>query len=239
MSHLCCPADTHSEKLCYEKRFKIRQDAARGDVAAQTLWGQILLDGDPEVGQAPDLSGARDWFRIAAEAQFPPALNMLGRCLERGWGGAVDWPGAVRAYEAAVVLGDDWARYNLANMVLRGRGVLQDRARAFLLFEQAARRGHAKSMNLVARCLEEGWGCLPNRAAAAAWYLRSAEQGDYRGQHNYAVLLAERGALEEAFQWWGRALSEATPDIREAMRAILQHLSQHKEAQNLLRRLAE
>ncbi|GBR48619.1 hypothetical protein AA106556_1841 [Neokomagataea tanensis NBRC 106556] len=80
---------------------------------------------------------------------------------------------------------------------------------------------------------------MPNRAAAAAWYLRSAEQGDYRGQHNYAVLLAERGALEEAFQWWGRALSEATPDIREAMRAILQHLSQHKEAQNLLRRLAE
>lgn len=217
----------------------IHHDAARGDVAAQTLWAQILLDGDPEAGQAPDLVGARDWFRIAAEAQFPPALNMLGRCLERGWGGAIDLPAAARAYEAAVALGDDWARYNLANMVLRGRGVVQDRARAFLLFEQAARRGHAKSMNLVARCLEEGWGCAPNRAAAEAWYLRSAEQGDYRGQHNYAVLLAERGALDEAFTWWARALDEATPDIRDAMRTIFHQLHRHEEAQNLLRRLAE
>lgn len=212
----------------------LRHRAIGGDVVAQTLWAQALLDGTQV---SKDAARARQWFTIAADAGFAPALNMLGRCLERGWGGTVDLPEAARFYAAAIVRGDDWARYNLGNMRLRGRGIDRDRAEAFALFTTAAQNGHAKSMNLAARCLEEGWGCTQNGHAAAAWYARSAEAGDYRGQHNFAVLLAEAGRLPEAFVWWDRALADATPDILDAMQAILDGIDM-SEAHDLACRAA-
>ncbi len=48
-------------------------------------------------------------------------------------------------------------------------------------------------MNLLGRCLEEGWGCEPDRVAAALWYERSAQSGYFRGQFNYAAVLAQHG----------------------------------------------
>jgi len=197
---------------------KIYADARNGHVTAQTIWAQALLDG---TGLPANPAQARIWFAIAASAGYPPALNMQGRCLERGWGGLVDLPAAATAYQAAWAKGEVWGAYNLANMALRGRGIPQDRPRAWSLFHAAAQLGHAKSMNLVARFLEEGWDRPIDRPTAAQWYRRSAEAGDYRGMHNLAVLLAEQGQLEDALHWWNRALPDATPDIIAAMHAIL------------------
>ena len=201
------------------RRRDVRRDAERGHVAAQTVLGQLLLDGGAD-GPADPPDAVR-WFRIAAAAGFVPARNMLGRCLERGWGTPPDLLAAAACYEAAAGADDDWACYNLANMLLRGRGVPRDRARAWALFRRAAGNGHAKSMNLVARFLEEGWDRPRDPAAAALWYRRSAEHGDYRGRHNLATLLAERGRLAEALGWWNLALPEATADILAAMETTL------------------
>ncbi|MCQ8239907.1 tetratricopeptide repeat protein [Rhizosaccharibacter radicis] len=193
----------------------LRAAAVRGHVAAQLVYAQALLDG------AGDASLAVRWLRIAAEAGYPPAANLLGRCLEKGWGTPADHPGAACWYRIAASTGDDWGRYNLANMLLRGRGVPLDRAEAWTLFRTAAGNGHAKSMNLVARFLDEGWDRPRDPARAAWWYRRSAEAGDYRGCHNFAVLLAEAGRRPEALGWWHRAVPDATPDILDAMEAIL------------------
>ena len=112
-------------------------------------------------------------------------------------------------------------RYNLANMLLRGRGIPCDRIAAYRLFEAAARDGHAKSMNLVARFHDEGWDRPRDPQRALDWYRRSAEAGDYRGRHNLAVWHAERGDWMQAAALWRAALPAATADILDAMAAVI------------------
>ncbi|NVN44114.1 sel1 repeat family protein [Asaia siamensis] len=198
---------------------EIRDRAQQGHVAEQVRWGDILLK---SIYMPPDPARARQWYEIAASAGYAPALNMLGRCLHFGWGGAVDHAAAAEAYEKAARLGDLWGNYNLAIMVMRGIGMKPDLPRALALFRGGAERGHAKSMNLLARFIEEGWRTPRDPALALDWYRRSAEGGDYRGQHNYATALCAMGREEEAFDWWDRAVVDATSDILLAMQRQIQ-----------------
>jgi TPR repeat protein len=195
--------------------------AARyGLVEAQTLFGQILLDGR---GLPRDPDRAFRWFRIAADARHPPAMNMAGRCLEHGWGAPRDWAGAAAWYRRAAVASFDWAQYNLANMLLRGRGVPLDRKQALAWYLRAAAQGHAKSMNLVGRFLEEGWEMPANRRGAIAWYQRAAELGDFRAQFNLASWLVQGGRKKEAVPWLLRAAESASFDFLVEMDHQLQH----------------
>ncbi|MNJ53832.1 putative beta-lactamase HcpD precursor [compost metagenome] len=177
--------------------------AGQGIVEAQLLLGQILLDGR---GIEQDLALARTWFAIASNADSAMAHNMLGRCLEHGWGGDVDLPGAARHYRFAAQAGLDWGLYNLANLLATGRGLAQDHTQALRCYRQAALMGHAKSMNLYGRYLEEGLGgVVVDLPAACEWYRRSAEAGDFRGMFSLAMVLAERGQLLQASSWLERA----------------------------------
>ena len=177
--------------------------AEAGEPQAQTLLGQILLDGR---GIARDAALARRWFAIAAARGHAMAANMLGRCLELGWGGPVDLAAAARSYRQAADAGLDWGLYNYANLLATGRGVAPDDAQALACYRRAAELGHAKSMNLVGRYCEEGRGGAADAQQALVWYRRSAEAGDFRGQFSYASVLAAQGQWEEARRWLLAAL---------------------------------
>lgn len=178
--------------------------AGEGEVEAQALLGQILLDGQ---GIAQDQPLALRWFAIAANRGHLMARNMLGRCHEHGWGCAADASVAAQHYRAAAEAGLDWAMYNLANLLATGRGVTVDHQQALALYRRAAELGHAKSMNLLGRYLEEGQVCPADPLAAREWYRRSAEAGDFRGQFSYAAVLAAEGRVDEAVDWLEKALS--------------------------------
>ena len=178
--------------------------AREGEVEAQALLGQILLDG---LGIAQDQSLALRWFNIAARQGHLMARNMLGRCHEHGWGCVADATVAARHYRIAAEAGLDWAMYNYANLLATGRGVVEDQSRALSLYRHAAELGHAKSMNLLGRYLEEGRVCPADPAAARDWYRRSAEGGDFRGQFSYAAVLTDEGRIEEALVWLHKALA--------------------------------
>lgn len=75
------------------------------------LLGQSLLD----CGEA---AVALRWFEAAAGAGFAPARNMVGRCLEMGWGVEPDLAEAARHYRQAAEAGLDWGQLNLANLLL-------------------------------------------------------------------------------------------------------------------------
>jgi len=193
--------------------------AAAGEVEAQALLGQILLEGH---GIQADPTLALTWFDIAAERGHAMACNMAGRCHEHGWGCAADPARAAEYYRRAADLGLDWGMYNLANLLATGRGVVQDHTTAYRLYRQAAELGHAKSMNLTGRCLEDGCGVARDLAAAHAWYARSAEAGDFRGQFSHAaVLLAER-QWDAARHWLSRALELGHLKFIETALASLQ-----------------
>ena len=178
--------------------------AGEGEVEAQALLGQILLDGQ---GIAQDQPLALRWFGIAAGQGHLMARNMLGRCHEHGWGCAADAAIAARHYRIAANAGLDWAMYNLANLLATGRGVAVDHQQALALYRRAAEWGHAKSMNLLGRYLEEGQVCPADPAAAREWYRRSAEGGDFRGQFSFAAVLAGEGRIDEALDWLEKALA--------------------------------
>ncbi|MBO1324290.1 SEL1-like repeat protein [Acetobacter sp. TBRC 12305] len=199
----------------------IRQRALLGHHLEQVLWGKVLLNSQ---FMPPDPKAALVWFRMAADAGYGPAHNMLGRCSHFGWGCPRSLEDAGQHYARAAQLGDNWGRYNLAILTMRGLGRPQDLPTAFALFRTGAEAGHAKSMNIMARFYEEGWVVNQDRAMARQWYHRSAQEGDYRGQHNYATLLAEAGDVQQALHWWEQALPDATPDVLLAVERILPQL---------------
>jgi len=188
----------------------VRAAAQHGIVEAQTIFGQMLLDGkflprDPEA--------ALRWFTSAAGGRHAEAMNMAGRCHELGWGTPAAPDIAASWYRQAAELGYTWGQYNLANLLLRGRGVMQDRGQALRWFRAAAAQGHAKSMNLLGRFYEEGWEIPADRQAALHWYRCSAEAGDFRGQYNYATILLAQGQTAAACQWVRKAVSAGTPEF--------------------------
>lgn len=158
---------------------------------------------DPELGL--------HWYTVAATAGHLGAMNMAGRCLERGYGCNADPALAAIWYKRAAGHGLDWAMYNLANLLATGRGLPCDPQQAFALYLQAARAGHAKSMNLVGRYLEEGLVVPADPDAALDWYRRSAQAGDFRGQASLASILVQHGQLEQACHWLGRAIAAGSP----------------------------
>jgi uncharacterized protein len=107
----------------------------------------------------------------------------------------------------AAEAGLDWAQYNYANLLATGRGVAEDQGQALAFYRQAAEQGHAKSMNLLGRYLEDGRFCPRDLDAAVDWYRRSAEGGDFRGQFSYAAVLADRGQVDIALEWLNKALA--------------------------------
>ncbi len=192
--------------------------AGQGVVEAQLLLGQILLDGR---GIEQDAEVARRWFQIAAQGGNGMAHNMLGRCLEHGWGGAVNLAQAAIHYAQAADTGLDWGMYNLGNLLSTGRGVPQNQAQALACYEKAAQLGHAKSMNLYGRYLEQGIATAASPARAVRWYRRSAEAGDCRGMFSLAMVLVERGEVAEALTWLGHARTSGNVNfLRSSVRTL-------------------
>ncbi|OXH87851.1 hypothetical protein CA830_22005, partial [Burkholderia multivorans] len=168
-----------------------------------------------------DPAAAFRWFAHAARAGHPMAMNMLGRCYEFGWGTAACAPVAVYWYRLAAQAGLDWGMYNYATALALGNGIDENRAEALDWFRRAAALGHAKSINLIGGFYEDGWVVDVDRDAAFDHYRRAAEAGDFRGQFNYARLLAERGRIDEALVWLARVPATATPAFVAKMRAYL------------------
>src|SRR5262249_49643980 len=163
-------------------------------------------------GTPADPVGAARWFSAAAEADCGEAMNMLGRCHELGCGVAQSDSLAARWYGRAAGKGLDWGQFNLANLVLRGRGVGANGERALALYRMAACQGHAKAMNMVGRFYEEGWVIPRDPRLALHWYRLAAEGGDFRGQYNFGTMLIALDRISEAAVWLERAVRNGTQD---------------------------
>lgn len=190
----------------HEAAHWIEAAADYGIAEAQALLGQILLDGR---GIAVDAAQARMWFLKAAQQGHLMAMNMLGRCHELGWGGDMDLPQAASWFRRAADQGLDCAMYNYANLLLHGNGVPKDERLALDWYRQSAARGYAKSLGVLGRFYEEGWVVAADGAIALEYYRKSAEGGDFRGQYNYALAIAEQGDMAGAALWLRKALTGA------------------------------
>ena len=185
--------------------------AGQGLAAAQLRLGRMLIEG---TGVAKDEAAALGWFKTAARSGDAEAMNMAGRCYENGWGVAKDNALAADWYRRSAERGHDWGEYNYANMLFDGLGIAANLPQALAWYLKSAARGHSRAMNQIGRCCEEGWGIDKDLAAATIWYRKSAEGGYFRGQYNYAGVLAGYGLVLEAAVWYGEAIKIGTTDIR-------------------------
>jgi len=195
--------------------------ARAGSTAAQLRWAAMLLEG---TGVAKDEEAAWRWFMVAARDGDAQAMNMVGRCYENGFGVTADFARAAVWYERAARAGDAWAQYNLGHLLLDGNGVARDHEAAFAWYCRAAAQDHPRAMNLVGRCFEEGWGTKRDAARAEAAFARSARAGYYRGQFNYASVLAARGEEVEARAWLEKALQIAPVAAHEKIMSFAEKL---------------
>jgi uncharacterized protein len=186
--------------------------ARLGHANAQTVLGQWLLDGH---GIAQNPNDALAWFLKAATQGHPMGINMAGRCFENGWGTTADAFAAANWYHQAAKKGLDAGMYNYANLLVIGLGVTQDAAEALHWYRQAAALGHAKSMTKIGFFYEDGRGVEQDPATAFTWFERGARGGDFRGQFNYASLLAERGMVDEALEWLCKVPLTATHGFKQ------------------------
>lgn len=197
----------------------IQAAAGQGLVEAQAILGQMLLDG---AGVPRDAGAGLAWFKRAAHADHPMSINMVGRCYENGWGTEPDQVVAAYWFRLAAERGLDWGMYNHAHTLRDGRGgVAQDRAAALDWYRRAADMGHAKSIGVVGRFLEQGDVVPRDLDAAMDCYRRSAEGGDFRGMFHYGRMLAERGRRDEALSWLRRVPETATPAFLQEAAAML------------------
>jgi TPR repeat protein len=196
----------------------IRAAADQGMPDAQALMGQILLDGH---GVSQDETQARYWFGKAAAQGHLMGINMLGRCYELGWGGEIDAPAAAIEFKRAAEQGMEWGMYNYANLLLRGNGVDKNETEALNWYRKASALGNAKSLNVIGRFYEEGWLVEADHAIAADYYRQAAEGGDFRGQYNFALLLAEQNNMPDAIYWLHRALDGAHLRFSRTMASTL------------------
>lgn len=192
----------------------VRSAARLGIPGAQLRLGRMLLAG---TGVSRNEREALDWFERAAHQGDAEAMNMVGRCHENGWGTPVNLRSAVASYYESAARGHDWGEYNLGNMLFDGRGMARDPEQALYWYLSAANQGHARAMNLAARCFEEGWGCAKSTAAAIRWYRCSAEAGYFRGQFNYAAVLAHQGKSAEAAIWFCKAAEGGDDAVRRVI----------------------
>jgi uncharacterized protein len=169
-------------------------------------------------------------------------INMAGRCYENGWGTEVNTLVAANWYRQAAKLGLDAGMYNYANLLANGQGVLQNATEALQWYRQAAALGHAKSMTKIGYFYEDGRVVAQDMAAAFTWFERGARGGDFRGQFNYASMLAARGQMDEALDWLRKVPLTATPGYKRlAGQQLLQspHPAFRAVGQKMLDALAE
>ncbi|MBN9617641.1 MAG: hypothetical protein BGO25_11985 [Acidobacteriales bacterium 59-55] len=200
----------------------VRAAAECGVREAEVIYGQMLLDGNL-VERNPTF--ALHWFERAALAGDVMAINMVGRCLDQGWGVAASPHLAAPWFRKAAECGLDWGMYNLATLLTLGSGVPEDKLEALYWLRKASDLGHAKSINLLGGFHEDGWIVQRDMVAARECYRKAAIGGDFRGQFNYARLLIKDGEIDEAIFWLQKVPQTATPAFMKKMKRFLEAMS--------------
>ena len=109
-----------------------------------------------------------------------------------------------------------------------GRGVAQDLAEAFRLYELSAQQGYAPAQYNLGGMLRSGLGAAQDFVRVASWYWKAAEQNHATAQFNLGVMY-ERGDgvsadLSLAIFGYHRALENGDESTRQALTDALKKM---------------
>ncbi len=115
------------------------QLAKSGDVDAQTMLGEMYLDG---IGVKVDHQKAFFWLAKAANKGDSEACYLLGFMYENGLQVGQSLSRAVSWYKKAALKGDTMAQFNLAMIYKEGKGGIQKNMKEALKWLQLVEKEH-------------------------------------------------------------------------------------------------
>ncbi len=115
-------------------------------------------------GLLPKTEGT-DWYRKAAEAGYPSAMNGYGNALANGTGVAMDLPTALVWFRKSAELGNSVGSYNMGWSYYTGNGVPKDQNEAVKWFQRAANTGDEQAKLLLTKIQAESGGRESNLAS--------------------------------------------------------------------------
>lgn len=123
--------------------------ADAGSASAMTGFAQAYESGQGGLGA--DAETAADWYKRAANAEYPQAMHLLANMYRDGRGVAKNMQRAMQLYERARALGVPAAAYNLAWALDVADGVERNSRQAAKSFMQALASGEAVFVEFLQR----------------------------------------------------------------------------------------
>ena len=217
--------------------------ATKGDTRVMFNLGVLLNDSDP--------SQARHWYKKAAKARHPDAMNNLGVLLKdsdpdkaRRWyekAAKAGHPGAMhnlgvlladshpaqarRWYEKAAKAGHPGAMHNLGVLLADSHP-----AQARRWFEEAAKAGHAGAMSKVEEAAKAGHAGAMNKLggllkdsdpAQARHWFEEAAKAGHPGAMGNLGALLADSHPDKARHWYKKAAKAGNPDAMGNLGALL------------------
>ena len=178
----CAPKSKVSAERTAELEQKSRDlmvAAEAGDADALCEVGLVLLS---NAVRKTSQAAAFGYLRQAAQQHHPKALWALGSCHQLGIGTKKDIGAAVRCFSEAAELGVLECQHTLGMIYSTGEGGAPvDMGAAVRSWSRAAAAGNGRSMLALGELYAAGdlaHGVAADRAVAARWLLKAAQEGD-------------------------------------------------------------
>ena len=172
LGKLYLKADTPLKNIPLGLEF-LEKSASQNITSAIFNLGNIYYDGKI-VKQ--DMAKALNYFQKGTGLGHLPSQNFVGFMIENGSGVKKDKEKACKIYDETGRRGSAYGLYRYGLCQLSDPDPSpENQKKAFILFEQAARKNLADAQYFLALCYEYGKGTPKNPGEAIEWYRRASE----------------------------------------------------------------
>ncbi|GBC03724.1 hypothetical protein RclHR1_05290012 [Rhizophagus clarus] len=127
-----------------------------------------------EKGVEKDERKTVDLYKEVVEKEYRYAYNKFVHC---GIGKGENERNVFTLYNEAVTRGHDWAKCDLADCYLNGKGVEKDERKAFELYKEAAKKGYRWAYDKLVYCYQNGKGVEKNKSKIFELYKEAEKKG--------------------------------------------------------------
>ena len=191
---ICAEAEYPDKERGHDAYEYIEAAANLGHTESMVVLGEYLNGTFGNEAQDPEQ--AFRWFLRAEKAGYTQAIEYVAYCYHVGAGVKKDEKAALKYYQKGAGFHDSGCMVEYASFLQEGKFIKQDCAKAFELFQEAAKGDSRAAERRVGDCYEKGLGTRVDYLKAAEWYLLSADKGNQYAKKAYDALLGKIGNFE-------------------------------------------
>lgn len=160
------------------------------------------------VGVKKDAAKAANYYVAAARQGSVEAMRLGGMALLNG-NNATE---AVKLFEKGAAHNEVTCMYWYGKLLLDGKGVKQDKEKAFIQLMKTAEKNFPMAMYQVGVCYQNGWGAEKDAKMAAQYFSKAAVRNLDLGKWAYAMALVNGEGVEQDYEaalyWFSRTVSD-------------------------------